>query len=122
MDTRDALHHLRKAKTAHLKWRTYAQALAAGVSVGDDKAPLQHTGCDFGRWHYGPGQSLREVTDLYEDIEEPHRLLHEAYAAIYELARAGKYTKASDKLRGLESISTSLMAIIDACVEDIRDR
>ncbi len=122
MDGNEALQHLRKAKTAHLKWRTYAQALAAGVGVEDGKAPVAHTECEFGRWYEGPGQALREISELYEDIEDPHRLLHEAYADIYQLAKAGKFAKASEKLNSLEAISRSLMDIVDACMDEIRQR
>lgn len=122
MDGNEALQHLRKAKTAHLKWRTYAQALAAGVGVEDGKAPVAHTECEFGLWYMGPGQALRKISHLYEDIEDPHRLLHEAYADIYQFAKAGKFAKASEKLATLEAISRSLMDIVDACMDEIRQR
>lgn len=122
MDDKEALQHLRKAKTAHLKWRTYAQALAAGVGVEDGKAPIAHTECEFGRWYHGPGQALREISELYDDIEDPHRLLHQAYAEMYKLAKARKFTRAAEKLNALEAISRSLMDIIDACMDEIRQR
>ena len=57
MNENEALQQLRKAKTAHLKWRTYAQALVGGVSVEADKTPLAHTECEFGRWYLGPGRA-----------------------------------------------------------------
>lgn len=121
MDRHEAQQKLRKAKTAHLKWRTYAQALASGVKVDETKAPLDHTECEFGRWYNGPGQELREISDLYDDIAEPHRILHETYAELYQLVQAKKFRKASEKLVGLEGISRSLIDIIDSCIEDIRD-
>ncbi len=36
IDKKEALDKLRKAKGAHIKWRSYAQALVAGVTVSDD--------------------------------------------------------------------------------------
>lgn len=65
---------------------------------------------------------MRGISELYEDIEDPHRLLHEAYADIYQLAKAGKFPQASEKLSVLEGISRSLMDIVDACMDEIRHR
>jgi len=120
-DLIDAQQKLRKAKTAHLKWRTYAQALASGLNIDETKAPLDHTACEFGQWYHGSGQALRGVSPLFDDIAEPHRLLHEIYADLYQMAKARKPPQQiRDQLASLEGISGSLLELIDACIEDIR--
>lgn len=121
MDLYEAQQKLRKAKTAHLKWRTYAQALAAGLNIDETKAPLDHTSCEFGQWYHGSGQTLRDATPLFDEIAEPHRLLHEIYAELYQLAKVNKPPQQiREKLVSLEGISGSLLELIDACIDDIR--
>jgi hypothetical protein len=84
MNKGDALSTIRKAKSAHIKWRSFAQALIAGVEVTDDKIPKLHTECEFGRWYHGPGQEHLGHLDSFQAIASPHEMLHAVYARIYE--------------------------------------
>ena len=83
-----ALDRLRKAKGAHLKWRAYAQALVSGVSVDDDKIPVEHTSCAFGIWYHGEGKQKLGHLSAYESIYTPHEMLHEIYKQIFQLLHA----------------------------------
>jgi hypothetical protein len=57
MDKKSALKAIRTASAAHIKWRAYANAMIAGVSVEEGKVPVMHTDCVFGKWYYGEGRA-----------------------------------------------------------------
>lgn len=85
MNKTEALNAIRRAKSAHIKWRSFAQALIAGVPVTDDKVPKRHTDCDFGKWYYGAGHGSLGDLDSFRAIESPHEMLHAIYARIYSI-------------------------------------
>lgn len=83
MEKRDIIAQLRKAKSAHIRWRSYAQALSAGVPMDESKVPVIHTDCDFGRWYFGDGQALSTIPG-YREIDTPHEQLHNIYMEIFK--------------------------------------
>lgn len=83
MNKADALAAIRKAKSAHIKWRAFAQALIAGVEVSDDQIPKSYTECEFGRWYYGLGKKHLGHLESFHAIDAPHEVLHAVYARIY---------------------------------------
>ncbi|EXJ16796.1 CZB domain-containing protein [Imhoffiella purpurea] len=84
MTKKEILTQLRAAKTAHIQWRSYAQALTSGLPVDQDHVPVIHTACKFGKWYYGPGQQLSSL-ETYEAIEVPHETLHRIYMKIFKI-------------------------------------
>lgn len=84
MDKKQLIANLRAAKSAHIKWRSYAQALAAGLPVSENQVPVIHTDCAFGKWYYGPGQRLSSLPG-YQAIEAPHEALHGIYMHLFKL-------------------------------------
>ncbi|KOR33512.1 hypothetical protein TI05_00550 [Achromatium sp. WMS3] len=84
MNKGDALAAIRKAKSSHIKWRAFAQALIAGVEVSDDKIPKRHTECEFGKWYHGIGKKHLGHLESFKAIDAPHEVLHAVYARIYE--------------------------------------
>ncbi len=96
-DKKDALEKLRKAKGAHIKWRAFAQALVAGVPVDEDKIPVEHTSCAFGKWYHGEGKLKLGHLPSYEGIYTPHEMLHEIYKQIFDVL----HTKDPGGLRSL---------------------
>ncbi|MEW6647935.1 MAG: CZB domain-containing protein [Pseudomonadota bacterium] len=84
MDKKQVITHLRAAKSAHIKWRSYAQAIVAGLPINEDQVPVIHTDCAFGKWYYGPGQKLSSLPG-FQAIETPHEALHSIYMQIFKL-------------------------------------
>ncbi|MDP3482058.1 MAG: CZB domain-containing protein [Sulfuricella sp.] len=119
LDKDEAQRMLRKAKSAHIKWRSYAQGLVAGLDIAEDKAPVQHTDCSFGKWYYGMGQQALGHHELYEGIEVPHRILHQIYGEIYHYIEKGKADKAKERLPHLVEISRTLLEAIALLEQEI---
>ena len=89
MNKKETLNHLRMAKSAHIQWRSYAQAMIAGIEIEKDHVPVIHTDCKFGKWYYGSGQHLSSLPS-YKAIETPHEMLHQIYMKIYQLLFSDK--------------------------------
>ena len=83
MVKQDYLDELSQAKSSHVKWHAYAQALAMGVESGAEKLPSLYTDCVFGKWYYGSGSNLNFMTPFVE-IEPLHISLHKIYMEIYQ--------------------------------------
>ena len=84
MAKKQLINHLRAAKAAHIKWRSYAQALVAGLPLDEGQVPVVHTDCAFGKWYYGAGQRLSSLP-AFNAIGIPHERLHAIYMEIFKL-------------------------------------
>ena len=139
MNKKDILDQLRLAKSAHIKWRAYAQALVSGLPVEQDQVPVIHTDCHFGQWYYGPGQRLSHLSS-FEAVATPHEMLHQIYMKIFKLlfmetkpstfqklfgSRAkiedGNRRKAKVLMQELLSISTTLLDTLSLLESEIRE-
>ena len=130
MDKKDILIQLRHAKSAHIQWRSYAQALIAGIGVEQNHVPVIHTDCKFGRWYYGSGQMLSTLSS-YAAIEAPHEMLHQIYMKIFKLlfgeddrSALQKLFKSSAKLKKehqveAEELMDKLVAVSHTLLEAI---
>ena len=139
MSKKDIIMQLRNAKSAHIQWRSYAQALVAGIPVEQDHVPVIHTNCKFGKWYYGPGQQLTSLSS-YRAIETPHEMLHQIYMQIFKLlfgeddrsafqklfgsnAKVKKehQNEAENLMRNLLSVSGTLLEAINNLEAELKD-
>ena len=81
MDKQQVLKTLRAAKKAHIKWRSYAQAIEMSLDISAN--PIISTECEFGTWYYGDGQQLNYIP-TYRDIEKSHQAVHDIYMKMYQ--------------------------------------
>jgi len=84
MNKTETLKYLRAAKKAHIKWRSYAQAIHMGLPLDSKATPVISTECDFGSWYYEQGQELQHM-DSFREIEEPHQGIHNIYMKMYQV-------------------------------------
>jgi len=78
----DLIGLIYQAQVDHLKWR---KSIIDGVYALNDRKTqtpflrgnpeIDHTKCMLGKWYYGLGNACSE-SELYCQLEEPHRLLH----------------------------------------------
>ena len=81
MDKQQTIETLRSAKKAHIKWRSYAQAIEMALDINAN--PVISTECEFGIWYYGDGQVLNHM-QAYRDMEKPHQAVHDIYMKMYK--------------------------------------
>jgi hypothetical protein len=139
MSKKEIISQLRSAKSAHIQWRAFAQALVSGIPVEKDHVPVIHTSCKFGKWYYGPGQQLSSLSS-YAAIETPHEMLHQVYMKIFKLLFGKDERSGFEKLFGsdaklkqehqedadllmqkLLSISETLLEAITLLEDEIKD-
>lgn len=139
MDKKEILTQLRAAKSAHIQWRAYAQALVSGIPVEQGHVPVIHTNCKFGKWYYGSGQQLSSLS-TYGAIDTPHEMLHQIYMKIFKLLfgederstltklfgsksklKQGNQEQAEALMQKLMSVSGTLLEAINLLENEIKD-
>lgn len=120
MNKQEALRRIRLAKSPHIRWRAYAQALVAGLDVREEHDPVHHKACGFGKWYYGEG--LRELGHLegYRDIDDTHALLHDVYRKIFELCQNKQHARAREYMDQLVGISRTLLDALQLLEDEIK--
>ena len=113
------LRELRKAKAAHLKWRSYAYAMLSGLDIEPEYTPLEHTECAFGKWYHGAGKEHFGHLDTYSGIEVPHHILHKIYAKIYESAQSGKMHDSESDAKRLTELSRQVIDALEMVEHEI---
>ena len=88
---------LAQKEVDHLNWIMEVNKLLTDDSIHKLNVQTDHTKCGFGKWLYGEGRKHAEhfvpsLAPVFQEIEEPHRLLHESAIQIadeYKEADAG---------------------------------
>jgi len=138
MNKSEAIEMLHAARAAHIQWRARAQAIAAGLPVEKEQIPVAYTDCKFGKWYYGPGQSLNFLAS-YRAVEEPHEQLHGIYMRLFTVLfgesnrslfsklfgssrkqDAKKQAEADELVKHLSGISRTLLEAIDLLERDLK--
>ncbi len=119
IDKDTILRELRKAKAAHLKWRSYAYAMVSGLDIDAEYAPLEHTDCAFGKWYHGAGKEHFGHLDTYSGIEVPHQILHKIYSKIYDSAKKGKLQEAEVDAKRLTELSRQVIDALELVEHEI---
>lgn len=122
VDKAEILALIRRAKSSHIRWRSYAQGLVNGVPVDDDKAPVRHTDCRFGQWYFGEGTRLLSDLEVFRDIQAPHEMLHGIYEQIHGLVARNELEAAMGKLQQLVEISRTLLEQIELLEQEVNAR
>lgn len=120
MSKMEALHQVRLAKSAHIRWRAYVQAMVAGLEIEEKKAPVHHKECDFGCWFYGEGFKTFGHWQIYQDIDYSHEFLHKVYQMIFDACASGDLVRAASLYEQLVGISYSLLDAIGLLEEEIQ--
>jgi len=132
MEKKAVINQLRKAKSAHIRWRSYAQALVSGIPMDEGKVPVIHTDCEFGRWYFGEGQALSNIHG-FKAIAAPHERLHAVYMEIFKqlfeedditlFARLiGRKAKTQESRRlAVQNLLDELLSISEKLLENIEE-
>ncbi len=72
--------------------------------------PTDHLSCDFGKWYYSKGlEDIQKygkgAVDIFRQIEEPHRKIHEYGIQAIKLKNEGKFDEAYEKVDEMIDIS-----------------
>lgn len=84
------------AQLDHIHWRKALIGQAMALSFGKHRdagicgvsAQMDHHQCKLGEWYYGVGQEFKGIA-AFDQLEEPHRILHELGKALLATAQNG---------------------------------
>ena len=95
----------------HLNWTCEVSALLTDDNVTELNVQIDDHLCEFGKWLYGEGRVEAEtlvpsLAPFFDEIEEPHRILHETAAAIdAEFIQADTSAPAELRQREIEHLN-----------------
>lgn len=113
------LRLFRKAKSSHIRCRSYAQAMVAGLPVNAGNVPIGNTDCQFSRWYRGEGRKLFGRLVSYNDIAEPQEALQDIYELLVDSVKQRHFDEAKFALEQYLRISRRLMATMDLLEREI---
>jgi len=120
MTKEEALRQVRLAKSSHIRWRAYVQAMVAGLKIEEKRAPIHHKECDFGHWFYNDGFRAFGHWQIYQDVEYSHELLHAVYQLVFNACGNGEQARAAALAEQLVGISHSLLEAIALLEEEMQ--
>lgn len=120
LDKEQVLIQIRRAKTAHLRWRAYAMALSSGYTVEEGQLPLQPTDCQFGQWYFGQGQALKDLPE-FQAIDIPHKQVHAIYQDIFQQLFGQPEPSFWQKLLGSKAQNTASSLLIEEKLQTLNE-
>jgi methyl-accepting chemotaxis protein len=110
---------LRSARAAHMTWKTKLRGFLDGNVQLDKSSSFAHTDCAFGKWYHGVG--LDEFSHLPEiqQINAPHKELHELIKQIVTLEDRGEISRAEDEYKKIGPLSDQIIALLTRIEEKI---
>lgn len=116
---KEILWTIKKARSSHIKWRSYAYAILDGFPTTAEHAPIGHEQCAFGQWYHGEGEAELGRLERFRELGDAHRQLHEVYGEIYRLVTAGDLQEANRHRERITEVSRVLLASLDNLEEAI---
>ncbi|MEW6657620.1 MAG: methyl-accepting chemotaxis protein [Thermodesulfobacteriota bacterium] len=83
----------------HLNWARKVGEFQRNENQTDLAVEKDHTKCAFGKWYYGAErkkaeEEIPEIKSLLQQVDEPHRRLHESAKGLEQLLKKGKEHRA----------------------------
>lgn len=84
---------LRSARAAHMTWKAKLRGFLDGNVELDKNSSFAHTDCVFGKWYHGKGLAEFSHIPEMQDINAPHKKLHELIKQIVTLEDKGEMSR-----------------------------
>ncbi|NVK23629.1 MAG: CZB domain-containing protein [Gammaproteobacteria bacterium] len=100
-------------KLDHVVWKGEVYAVAAGISYKTADEFADHLSCRLGKWYVGEGKEKFGKLAGFNQLDEPHRLVHHHGVEALKSLSAGNKSKAVEHLKSMEVASDDVMSILD---------
>jgi methyl-accepting chemotaxis protein len=104
--------NIKTYKKDHQVWVNRLREMLAGRESLSEEEAGSHETCLLGRWYYDQGRELEGLRQ-YERLEGPHMRLHQEVAKTISAHNRGNQAEASTGLKNVESLSRSVVDILD---------
>ncbi|MES9848328.1 MAG: methyl-accepting chemotaxis protein, partial [Candidatus Thiodiazotropha sp.] len=105
-------NHLQQAMAAHLSWKTKLRGFLDGKGSLDERVAYNHKACGFGIWYENVGRKeLSHISEINQ-IEKPHRELHELIKRIADLKDRGDMQAAEREYQRVGPLSEEIVRMM----------
>ncbi|WAA13176.1 methyl-accepting chemotaxis protein [Fervidibacillus halotolerans] len=110
---------LQMAKTDHLLWKWKVYNVLLGVEEMDSKEVISHKDCRLGKWYYG--HELEQVKNnmAFQEIEEPHKKVHEYAKGAIDYYKNNDLQSAEEMYNQLVEVSELMIQKIDELIKQV---
>ena len=103
---------LRRAMAAHLGWKAKVRGFLDGKGTLDHKVAFDHTACGFGKWYREVGMVQFSALPEMQQIEKPHKDLHDLIRQIADLKERGDIQAAEREYEKVGPLSEQIVSIM----------
>ena len=104
---------IRIAKTDHLLWKWNVYNLILGTTDISVQEVASHTDCRLGKWYESKRNTKFKDVQAYQQLEAPHREVHEYARVAVEQYGEGNIDEARSALNRLEKASERVIELLD---------
>jgi methyl-accepting chemotaxis protein len=101
------------ARRMHLAWKDRIESFRAGEVELDPDAVSVADRCDLGKWIYGGSLEMYGHLRSMIDLEEQHRMLHQAIGEAVRAHLSGRRAEADAALMRMERLSGQVVGRLD---------
>lgn len=104
---------IQTVKLDHIVWKGDIYAVAAGISDKLVDQFADHTMCRLGQWYTSEGHERFGKLTAYQQLEAPHRAVHESGVAALNALQQANTKEAAKYIETMESASEQVMNLLD---------
>ncbi|WP_077702602.1 methyl-accepting chemotaxis protein [Virgibacillus dokdonensis] len=103
---------LKAAKTDHLLWKWRVYNMLLDIEEIDSNQVASHKACRLGEWYYGNLPSYLKENSIFQQLEEPHRLVHHYAKLAVQSYEQGERTEAKSYFKQLATASDEVLRLL----------
>jgi hypothetical protein len=92
-------------KVDHMIFKFEIYKVFMGLSKKTAADFASHTGCRLGKWYYGSGSANFSALPSFNNLEAPHKIVHQAGGAAVTHFLAGELKEGSEAINKMEKAS-----------------
>ena len=109
----------RKAKSAHLAWRTKLRDFLNGEAALSESEATSHEECGLGQWLYSEGMPSYGHIPEMKKLEQVHKDLHGAIREIIQQKQGGQLAAANETFERFQDLSKQVIDQLDAAAAKV---
>lgn len=110
---------VRVAKTDHLIWKWKIYNMLLGIQTIDSNQVISYEACRLGKWYYGDLPPFVKENSAYQELEEPHKLVHHYAKIAVENYERGNIHGAEEALNQLEQASDQVIHLLSKLEDNL---
>ncbi|KXH81826.1 methyl-accepting chemotaxis protein [Sporosarcina sp. HYO08] len=110
---------LRVAKTDHLLWKWKVYNMLMGLTAIDIESASAYRACRFGKWYYGDLPSRLKHSPAFQQLEEPHKAVHQYAEMAVTYYQNGQIDQAEEAFEQLHRASETVVTLLTELASEL---